>query len=618
MPGQFSGSNLRIRMGGSDLNGRISGEQVFSTSVTPTVMAPVVGALTFEAITSNSITVRWTLSGDAPTTTVVDFGTSISYGQSVTLTDPTTTAVMISPLAANSEYFFRVTATNSAGSSFNTGSQSTAMVPEYTISGNITDSVSNASVSPSSYTLEGIAGSTHTLNLTITANSGYRFLSNADISFSGLGSSLELLNTNLASTTTITAQIRGTIGSSNISDSFSVNGSASLDVATPQVTTNAASNIQTTRMILNGQVDDDGGALITRRFFQWGTTTALGNEVDASGSVSFLASISSLVPGRTHYFRAAATNSSGLTGFGNTLMQDTEALQVPSVTTLMEQDLAQTTVTLVGQQTDTGGAAITERGFYYRTGSGQTLDPDNLTVWTKVTDDSTTGGIISEGVTGLTADTAYTYVAFATNSVGTGFGGSRSFTTREPIVLPSISSFTATADGQNAVNLAWTATAADRYELDYGLDRSYGTMVAVGNTDTSARVTGLLAGNRYFFRLRAFNDDGSDFAITDVTTDAGFAISALPVALEFDGDGNPLTRGRNGFDVTIEPAGAAFSVSNNRTWISTTTSGTTVTVTVDSPYEPAIPTERTGTVTVTHLGDTSVTATVEITQHAFV
>ena len=65
-----------------------------------------------------------------------------------------------------------------------------------------------------------------------------------------------------------------------------------------------------------------------------------------------------------------------------------------------------------------GGAAITERGFYFGTSSNRASNPKYII-------GGTTGGF-SSSRTGLTANTTYYFWAYATNSVGTTYGAQAS------------------------------------------------------------------------------------------------------------------------------------------------------------------------------------------------
>jgi hypothetical protein len=96
-------------------------------------------------------------------------------------------------------------------------------------------------------------------------------------------------------------------------------------IKAPMVTTAAASGITATTATLNGTVYPNGTT--TTAHFEYGLTTAYGSTVnvtlspaDASMGLIVSANISGLQPGRTYYYRLAATNEDGTsTGAGRTL-----------------------------------------------------------------------------------------------------------------------------------------------------------------------------------------------------------------------------------------------------------------------------------------------------------
>jgi uncharacterized protein (TIGR02145 family) len=85
-----------------------------------------------------------------------------------------------------------------------------------------------------------------------------------------------------------------------------------------------------------------------------------------------------------------------------------------------------------GNITSNGGANITARGICWSTSANPTID-----LITKTNDGIVTGSFTST-MTGLTANTTYYVRAYATNSVGTGYGAQQTFTTLSAVVLPSV------------------------------------------------------------------------------------------------------------------------------------------------------------------------------------
>jgi hypothetical protein len=94
---------------------------------------------------------------------------------------------------------------------------------------------------------------------------------------------------------------------------------------------------------------------------------------------------------------------------------------VPTLTTSAIFDIEATTATGGGNITSDGGAAVTDRGVCWTVGATPTIAN------THTSDGTGTGGFVSS-ITGLDNGVTYTVRAYAVNSVGTGYGQLRYFT----------------------------------------------------------------------------------------------------------------------------------------------------------------------------------------------
>ncbi|MEA4968640.1 MAG: T9SS type A sorting domain-containing protein, partial [Bacteroidaceae bacterium] len=133
-----------------------------------------------------------------------------------------------------------------------------------------------------------------------------------------------------------------------------------------------------------------------------------------------------LTASTAYEFKAFVTTASG-TVYGTTENFTTlaQGITPPTVVTVAADQIAQTVATLNGTITE-GTEAITAQGFEWKETSA--------TDWTII---SVAGTTISHNLTGLTANTAYEFKAFATTASGTVYGTTENFTTLA-IVAPVV------------------------------------------------------------------------------------------------------------------------------------------------------------------------------------
>ncbi len=299
-----------------------------------------------------------------------------------------------------------------------------------------------------------------------------------------------------------------------VKSTHTIGASFALDLTSPSVTTAAVSGLAATSATSGGNVTADGGAAVTARGVCWGAaanpTTAGSRTSDGTGTGAFVSAIAGLLPNTTYHVRAYATNTVG-TAYGDDI-SFTTGTAMPTVTTASASAVTATSATSGGNVTADGGAAVTARGVCW----GAAANP--TTAGSRTSDGTGTGAFVS-AIAGLLPNTTYHVRAYATNTVGTAYGGDVSFTTSTTMAsvkTASLSDMTptsataggdVTADGGAVVTargVCW-GTSADPTTADPHTSDGTGTGSFV------SAITGLLADTGYHYRAYAANSAGTAY-----------------------------------------------------------------------------------------------------------
>ncbi|PAW89245.1 MAG: hypothetical protein B9S26_09175, partial [Opitutia bacterium Tous-C4FEB] len=233
----------------------------------------------------------------------------------------------------------------------------------------------------------------------------------------------------------------------------------------------------------------DGGAAITGYTV---TSSPAGGTDSNAGSTSLSHVITGLTNGTSYTFTVTATNSIG-TGSASSASSAVTPATTPTVTSPISASVGNTSATLGGNVTATGGASLTAVGVVYSVTSANNYPQLSGTGVTNLTGTAATG-VFTVSATGLTAGTAYSYAAYATNSVGTTYSSVGTFTTTVPtptltFTTPSTTSVAVGATRTNAVTS--TLSGGSYGAIPYtSSDTSKATVNA-----TSGVVTGLAVGS---------------------------------------------------------------------------------------------------------------------------
>ena len=166
----------------------------------------------------------------------------------------------------------------------------------------------------------------------------------------------------------------------------------------------------------------------------------------------------------------AANNFTDTVGNGNVIATQ-EVITIdttsPIVTTKDASEVAQFSANLAGEVTDQGGSVVTDRGIVYALSSEEsnpTLDATNVTSVAIGSDI----GKFDKLITGLQASTEYAYVAYATNTSGTGYGTVKTFTTLD-LLTPTITFTDITDKVYGDANFDLAATSNSDGAISYAI-----------------------------------------------------------------------------------------------------------------------------------------------------
>jgi uncharacterized protein (TIGR02145 family) len=299
-------------------------------------------------------------------------------------------------------------------------------------------------------------------------------------------------------------------------------------------TTTTATSITANSAILGGNITDEGATQVSVRGLVYGTTTGAStfSVTVGSGGGTFTSTLTGLSQGTTYFVRSFATNAQG-TSYGAETSFTTQTTPTVSVTAT---PISITTTTAIGGGTisSTGGATITTSGLVW----GASTNPE-ITLTTKTTN-GTTSGTFTSSITGLTQGTTYYVRAYATNSIGTGYGPNITFTT---VTTPTISSTatvtsisttsatsggTITVDGGSAVTargIVWGTTPNPTIALTTKTTDGTGTGTFASN------LTGLTNATLYYVRSYATNAIGTVYGTEISFTTLAVELVPTKVAL---------------------------------------------------------------------------------------
>jgi hypothetical protein len=315
----------------------------------------------------------------------------------------------------------------------------------------------------------------------------------------------------------------------------------------PLVVTTAASGISGTGATLNGNVTANNETVVTS--FDWGPTTAYGNNVAATPSpvtglvlTPISATIGSLIPNSTYHFQAKGMV--GATPYTGGDQQFTTSAVPPTVTTDPATAVTSVSATLNG--TVNANNASTTVTFEYGTtiAYGTTVTANESPV------SGTTNTAVTFNLTGLTPNQLYHFRVVGASIGGTSNGNDLTFTTTA--IPPAVTTDPASAITTTGATLNGTVNANNQsttVTFEFGTTTLYGTtytavespVTGYVNTAVTFPVTGLAPNTVYHYRAVGQNGSGTTYGLDQqfttstsapaVTTDPATAITGTGATL---------------------------------------------------------------------------------------
>jgi subtilisin len=319
--------------------------------------------------------------------------------------------------------------------------------------------------------------------------------------------------------------------------------------SSPEVVTNAATNITSSSATLNGNLTAMGTATTVNVSFQWGTTQGgpYPNSTSAQALTApgaFSANLSSLTPNTTYYYRAKADGGASGIDYGAEMSFHTSTIP-PSVTTNAATSVTTNAATLNGTLTNMGTATTVNVSFQWGTTQGGPY-PNSTTPQAR-----TSPGAFQANLSNLGPNTTYYYRTKADGGAsGTSYGVEMSFTTLKvpPAVVTddatNITASSATLNGDLAnlgsastvnVSFQWGTTQGGPYPNS----TTPQAMTAAGSF--SANLSNLTGNTTYYYRAKG---DGGVHGIS-YGSEISFTTPKVPPSVNTNGATNITSSSAN-------------------------------------------------------------------------
>lgn len=542
--GPTTGSSLLISLSGSSLPSDLvatgsGGELTFHFTSDGTINASgweaIVGcdgpkppdqpnAATFGTVTETSIVVNWAApadNGDAITSYSLEQkeGAAGTYGEIFSGNALTYTPTGLSP---NTEYFYRVSATNGIGTSPESDDASTT-----TLSAAVPDA-------PASPTFGTVDARSIVVNWTAPNNHGSAITSysleqkeGSGGTFSEVfsGNMLTFTSTGLTPNTQYFYRVTATNGIGNSSASAQSN-TTTLTAEPEKPDAPTFGTIAASTIDVNWTLPNDNGSTITNVILEQKEGSG-GTYQEIFSGLAVTYQTTSLSPGTQYFFRVKAQNGVGDSPYSNEANATTLALE-PDAPALILGTVTSTTIQVSWTTPASNGSAITGYSLERKQGTGGTYA------------EVFSGAALTFTSTSLTSNTTYYFRVKATNGIGDSPFSTELNTTTLAAAPgapdePAAPTFGTVTSSSIVVN--WTAPNDNGSTITgYTMEQKQGSgtyaQVFSGNALTYTS-TGLSAGTSYTFRVKATNSAGDSPFSSEASTATSAAVPDQPSAPTF-------------------------------------------------------------------------------------
>ena len=291
---------------------------------------------------------------------------------------------------------------------------------------------------------------------------------------------------------------------------------------------------------LDAHVEADNGSQVTEMGFCYSTsnnTPTIADSHIVAGQVSGYSFGDSIPaqPNTTYYCRAYAINSAGV-GYSEviTVVTPSAPVNVPTVTSEQTSiDFSSRVTVFNGNVTDSGGAAVTQRGFCISlTNPTPTISDTNVP--------AATGGVgqfsVRVGNDNFKEGATYYYRAYAINSAGVGYSDVKTVTAPVQVVLPTVLTYDATDVSYQTANISGSVTNEGSSSVT-----SRGLLLSSTNQTPTlngagveifvrgsglgsfmAELRGLAANTTYYYRAYGTSGVGTGYGVVKTFTTRGY------------------------------------------------------------------------------------------------